>query len=122
MFSDLNLAWKLWGWLDQLKGGRMDAATLATIAVTLAPLLTPIIAAGLTTAVRAVVHYTSDKAHGKLEPYLPLVSSIMGATVAAIHGDPLIMGVVGGLAGTGLHQAVKQATTKDAPAAAPPGA
>lgn len=115
MFGDLSLVWKLWGWWDQLKGGHMDAATIQAIITTLGPLVTPVIAALLTRLLRAGVLKLSDRGNHFLSPYLPFVSGLIGAVYAGMVGDPVVVGIVGGLAGVGLHQIPKQMTTPQGP-------
>lgn len=96
MFDDLKLAWELWGYWRQLKGGTMTQDQVLQLVTFLIPLATPL----LTRYVKQLV------------PKIPkvgilILQPVLGALLGALTGDPGT-GALLGAGGVYVREAVDQ--------------
>jgi len=93
MFGDLKLAWELWGYWRQIKGGTMNTETMMQLATLLIPIIAPVITAGIK----------------KVLPKIPkivvvILQPILGAIIGAFTGPEVSVGLAAGtvLGGAGI--------------------
>lgn len=82
----------------------------------LLPFAAPAVIGLLVQAVKALLPTLSGVQNAAaVKPYLPFLAAVLGGAYSQLVGDPLVTGVLGGLAATGMHQAITQPTKgKDA--------
>lgn len=86
----------------------MDSQTIAALVNTLGPIILPIIVNAIIWAFNKATTSVSPGTAKFINPFLPILAGAMGAAGNALAGGTITAGVVGGLAATGLHQAVTQ--------------
>lgn len=86
----------------------MDPATIAVLINTLGPIIIPLVANGVTWLFKQSLGLLSSDHQAIVTPFLPVFAGIVGTTLGLTAGNGALPGLVGGLAATGLHQAVTQ--------------
>lgn len=86
----------------------MDPNSIALLVNTLGPLLVPLLASALTFAFNKMLGALNPQAQAIVNPFLPVVAGAFGTAMGLSSGNGALTGLVGGLAATGLHQAVNQ--------------
>src|SRR5438552_3721295 len=89
-------------------GPTMDASTIALLISTFGPILIPLASAFGAWLFHQTIGRLSPGVQGVLNPFLPAVAGALGTVLGLVSGQGALPGLVGGLAGTGLHQLVKQ--------------
>ena len=86
----------------------MDPTLIAQLVNTLGPIAIPLLANVLTWLFNKFMSTLSPQHQAIISPFLPVVAGAIGTALSLGSGGTALNGVVGGLAATGLHQAISQ--------------